>query len=111
MGTTEFRVKPAFDSNVQWDTVESFTNYLNSPISRAFTYSEGFTQSITKTIAQSQSAEISLSLAIERAVKGIGLSASEILAVMNSFWVSYERTDNKQDHVWSVGKTVIISAL
>jgi len=100
-----FRVKPAFDSDALWAIADSWDNRADQAVQYSFTYYEGITQSIEQTIAKSQSVEMSLSLGIEGAVEGIGLSASETMTVMESFSESYSNTETK---TWSVERKVTL---
>jgi len=101
-----FRVKPAFESDALWGMADSWENNSDNAFDHTFTFSEGITQSITQTIAHSQSVKWSLSLGIEGAVKGIGLSASQTLTVMDSFTETYQNMESKK---WSVERKVTLN--
>lgn len=97
-----FRLVLAFDSSALWQNVDDWDNMTDQTVEHTFKYTEGLSNTIKKTIAEEHGTETSLSIGIEGAVEGLGLSASDTTTVSQSFTETYERST---DHTSSIEST------
>lgn len=96
-----FRILPAFDTSALWQNVDDWDNRSDQTVEHTFKWTEGFSESITRTLAKEDSAEVALSIGLEAAIEGLGLSVSESLTVSQSFTESYEKTSEHNQTVES----------
>jgi hypothetical protein len=90
-----FQLKSPFQAASNWQLADLFDNQSNEPAEYNFEFQHGFTETITRSVAKTDSFSMTISLTIKASFFGTGFSNTDSWTVTHSVTSSYQRAMSK----------------